>query len=113
MKEHAFYVGREGREVFWNIPLPAFEIILFALTGLALAIMAFGIYRRWLMWKAMGKPEIRLDDINERVKTVRRVAAPPGRRDPHVAINHRALAALQSVQPASSAGRPRHHTMPA
>ena len=22
MKEHAFYVGREGREVFWNIPLP-------------------------------------------------------------------------------------------
>jgi len=70
MKEHAFYVGREGREVFWNIPLPAFEIILFALTGLALAIMAFGIYRRWLMWKAMGKPEMRLDNINERVKTV-------------------------------------------
>ena len=70
MKEHAFYVGREGREVFWNIPLPSFEIILFALTGLALAIMAFGIYRRWLMWKAMGKPEMRLDDMQERVKMV-------------------------------------------
>ena len=70
MKEHAFYVGREGREVFWNIPLPSFEIILFALTGLALAIMAFGIYRRWLMWKAMGKPELRLDDMQERVKMV-------------------------------------------
>jgi len=70
MKEHAFYVGREGREVFWNIPLPSFEIILFALTGLALAIMAFGIYRRWLMWKAMGKPEMRLDNMKERVKTV-------------------------------------------
>ena len=40
MKEHAFYVGREGREVFWNIPLPSFEIILFALTAVALAIMA-------------------------------------------------------------------------
>ena len=72
MKEHAFYVGREGREVFWNIPLPSFEIILFALTGAALAIMGFGIYRRWLMWKAMGKPEMRLDNINERVKTVLR-----------------------------------------
>ena len=70
MKEHAFYVGREGREVFWNIPLPSFEIILFALTAVALAIMAFGIYRRWLMWKAMGKPEMRLDDMQERVKTV-------------------------------------------
>jgi Fe-S oxidoreductase/nitrate reductase gamma subunit len=70
MKEHAFYVGREGREVFWNIPLPAFEIVLFALTAVALAIMAFGIYRRWLMWKAMGKPEMRLDNMKERVKTV-------------------------------------------
>lgn len=70
MKEHAFYIGREGREVFWNIPLPSFEILLFALTGLALVIMGFGIYRRWLMWKAMGKPEIRLSNINERVKTV-------------------------------------------
>ncbi|HPC86517.1 MAG TPA: heterodisulfide reductase-related iron-sulfur binding cluster [Smithellaceae bacterium] len=70
MKEHAFYVGREGREVFWNIPLPSFEIILFALTAVALAVMAFGIYRRWLMWKAMGKPEMRLDDMQERVKMV-------------------------------------------
>lgn len=72
MKVDDFRVGMEGREVFWNIPLPAFEIILFALTGLALAIMGFGIYRRWLMWKAMGKPEIRLDNMQERVKTVLR-----------------------------------------
>jgi len=70
MKEHEFFVGNEGREVFWNIPLPAFEIILFALTFVALAIFAYGVYRRWLMWKAMGKPEMRLDNIKERVKIV-------------------------------------------
>ena len=49
MKGHEFSVGNEGREVFWNIPLPAFEIILFALTFVALAIFAYGVYRRWLM----------------------------------------------------------------
>ena len=70
MKEHEFFVGSEGREVFWNIPLPAFEIILFALTAVALAIFAYGVYRRWQMWKAMGKPEMRLDNIKERVKIV-------------------------------------------
>ena len=32
-------IGHEGREVFWNIPLPAFEIVLFALTAVALAII--------------------------------------------------------------------------
>ena len=70
MKEHEFNIGNEGREVFWNIPLPAFEIILFALTAVALVIFAYGVYRRWLMWKAMGKPEIRLDNMGERVKAV-------------------------------------------
>ena len=70
MKEHEFGIGMEGREVFWNIPLPAFEIILFALTAVVLAIFAFGVYRRWKMWKAMGKPEMRLDDMKQRVKTV-------------------------------------------
>ncbi|PKN04418.1 MAG: hypothetical protein CVU74_06995, partial [Deltaproteobacteria bacterium HGW-Deltaproteobacteria-9] len=65
MKGHEFSVGNEGREVFWNIPLPAFEIILFALTFVALAIFAYGVYRRWLMWKAMGKPEMRLDNMKE------------------------------------------------
>jgi len=70
MKGHEFSIGNEGREVFWNIPLPAFEIILFALTAVAVAIFAYGVYRRWLMWKAMGKPEMRLDDMKERVKIV-------------------------------------------
>jgi len=70
MKEHEFFIGNEGREVFWNIPLPSFEIILFTLTFVALAIFVYGVYRRWQMWKAMGKPEMRLDNIKERVKTV-------------------------------------------
>jgi Fe-S oxidoreductase/nitrate reductase gamma subunit len=70
MKEHEFYVGMEGREVFWNIPLPAFEILLFALTAVAMAIFGYGVYRRWQMWKAMGKPEMRLDNMGERVKAV-------------------------------------------
>ncbi len=70
MKVDDFRIGMEGREVFWNIPLPAFEILLFALTAVALVIFGYGIYRRWLMWKAMGKPEMRLDDMGRRVKTV-------------------------------------------
>lgn len=70
MKVHEFGIGMEGREVFWNIPLPAFEILLFALTFVALAIFGYGIYRRWQMWKAMGKPEMRLDDMGRRVKTL-------------------------------------------
>jgi Fe-S oxidoreductase/nitrate reductase gamma subunit len=70
MKTHEFGIGMEGREVFWNIPLPSFEIILFTLTFIALAIFAYGVYRRWQMWKAMGKPEMRLDDIAQRTKTV-------------------------------------------
>ena len=70
MKEHEFGIGMEGREVFWNIPLPSFEILLFALTAVALVIFGYGVYRRWQMWKAMGKPEMRLDEMGGRVKTV-------------------------------------------
>ncbi len=68
--EHAspIGIGNEGREIFWNAQ--HFEPILFLLTAVAVAIMAYGIYRRWLMWKAMGKPEMRLDNMKERVKTV-------------------------------------------
>jgi len=68
--EHAspIGIGNEGREIFWNAQY--FEPILFALTAVAVVIMAYGIYRRWLMWKAMGKPEMRLDNMKERVKTV-------------------------------------------
>src|SRR5664280_691891 len=61
-----FSVGNEGREVFWNAQ--HFEPILFLLTAVALAIFAYGVYRRWQMWKALGKSEIRWDNIGQRIK---------------------------------------------
>jgi Fe-S oxidoreductase/nitrate reductase gamma subunit len=68
--EHAkaLGIGNEGREVFWNAQ--HFEPILFALTAVALAIFAYGIYRRWKMWNALGKPEMRLDNMKERIKAI-------------------------------------------
>jgi hypothetical protein len=58
----------EGREVFWNAQ--HFEPILFALTAVALLIFAYGLYRRWKMWSALGKPEMRLDNMKERIKAL-------------------------------------------
>ena len=63
-----FSVGNEGREVFWNAQ--HFEPILFILTAVALAIFAYGIYRRWKLWKAMGKEEIRWDKLPARIKSL-------------------------------------------
>ena len=64
----ALGIGNEGRDVFWNAQ--HFEPILFALTAVALAIFAYGIYRRWKMWNALGKPEMRLDNMKERIKAI-------------------------------------------
>jgi Fe-S oxidoreductase/nitrate reductase gamma subunit len=58
-------IGNEGREVFWNAQ--SFELILFAFTAVAMVIFAYGVYRRWQMWKAMGKSEIRWDNIGQRI----------------------------------------------
>ena len=58
-------IGNEGREVFWNAQ--HFEPILFLLTAVAMAIFAYGVYKRWQMWKAMGKSEGRLDNIGQRI----------------------------------------------
>jgi Fe-S oxidoreductase/nitrate reductase gamma subunit len=63
-----FSVGNEGREVFWNAQ--HFEPILFTLTAVALAIFAYGLYRRWKLWKAMGKEEIRWDKLPARIKSL-------------------------------------------
>ncbi len=41
---------------------------LFLFTGIAMVIFAVGLFRRWQMWTAMGKPEIRMDNVNERLK---------------------------------------------
>ena len=62
MELSKFSVGHEGREVFWNAE--HFEALLFLFTAVAMAIFAYGVYRRWQMWTAMGKPEIRWDNRN-------------------------------------------------
>jgi len=70
--EHSPYypysVGNEGREIFWNVG--QYELLLYFLSLVALAIMSYGFYRRWLMWKALGKPETenRFADLKERIK---------------------------------------------
>jgi len=58
-------IGNEGREVFWNAQ--SFELLLFAFTGVAMAIFAYGVWRRWQMWKSLGKPEVRWDNIGQRI----------------------------------------------
>lgn len=68
MEHVAFSVGNEGRQVFWNADY--FEPILFLLTAVALAIFAYGLYRRWRMWGALGKPEMRMDNVKERIKAL-------------------------------------------
>ena len=68
MAHVAFSVGNEGRQVFWNAD--HFEPILFLFTAVALAVFAYGFYRRWRMWVAIGKPEMRLDDLRERIKAL-------------------------------------------
>jgi len=66
MERVAFSVGNEGREVFWNAE--HFEAILFIFAAVALIIFAYGIYKRWQMWKAIGRPEMRWDNVQERLK---------------------------------------------
>jgi len=61
-------IGNEGREVFWNAQ--GFETILFILTAVAMAIFAYGVYQRWTLWKAMGKEEIRWDELPARIKAL-------------------------------------------
>jgi len=61
-------IGNEGREVFWNAH--SFEPLLFLFTAIAMAIFAYGVYRRWQLWKAMGKDEIRWDQLPLRLKSL-------------------------------------------
>jgi len=65
MGQAKFYVGHEGRQVFWNTE--QYEALLFIFAAVALAIFAYGLYRRWQMWKAIGKPEVRTDNVKERL----------------------------------------------
>ncbi len=63
-------IGSEGREIFWNANWNDihFEPFLFLFTAVALGIFGYGLYRRYQMWKAMGKPEMRMDNMGERIK---------------------------------------------
>ncbi len=61
-------LGNEGRQVFWNAE--SFEPFLFLFTAIAIAIFAYGIYQRWKLWKAMGKDEIRWDQLPLRIKSL-------------------------------------------
>ncbi len=81
-------IGNEGREVFWNAQ--HFEPILFLLTAVALAIFAYGIYKRWQMWRAMGKAEIRWDNIGQRIWLLLKNALLQVKtwRDPYPGIMH-------------------------
>ena len=60
--------GNEGREVFWNTK--AFQLPLDFLAFIGIAILAYGIYNRYKLWVAMGKPEFRFDNIGTRIKAL-------------------------------------------
>jgi Fe-S oxidoreductase/nitrate reductase gamma subunit len=68
MEHSPFTVGNEGRQVFWNADY--FEPFLFLFTAVALAIFAYGVYRRWQLWIALGKPERRMDHFGERIRSL-------------------------------------------
>ncbi|MCX5823357.1 MAG: heterodisulfide reductase-related iron-sulfur binding cluster [Deltaproteobacteria bacterium] len=68
MEHSPFTVGNEGRQVFWNADY--FEPFLFLFTAVALAIFAYGVYRRWQLWIALGKPERRMDHLRERIRSL-------------------------------------------
>jgi len=56
------------RDTFWNVPVWA-QIALYAGGLLAIAIFAYGLWRRVQLWRG-GGPENRFDRIPERVKLV-------------------------------------------
>ena len=66
MVQVEFSVGNEGRQVYWNAE--SFGILFYPLAALAMAIFAYGLYRRWQLWVALGKPELRFDKIPQRIK---------------------------------------------
>jgi Fe-S oxidoreductase/nitrate reductase gamma subunit len=66
MEQLPLSVGNEGRLVFWNAE--HFELFLFLFTGIAVAILAYGLFKRWQLWTAIGKPENRIDSVKERVR---------------------------------------------
>ncbi|MDZ4166053.1 MAG: (Fe-S)-binding protein [Smithellaceae bacterium] len=62
-----FSIGNEGRVDYWNIQ---YGFIFYLLTLAALAIFAWGAYRRFRQWQALGQPEMRWDETGRRIKRV-------------------------------------------
>jgi Fe-S oxidoreductase/nitrate reductase gamma subunit len=65
MVQIKFFVGNEGRQIYWNAE--SFAALFYLLAAVAMVIFAYGLYRRWRLWVALGKPEIRTDRIVERI----------------------------------------------
>ena len=88
MEHVAFSVGNEGRQVYWNAE--SFGVLFYPLAAIAMAIFAYGVYRRWQMWVAVGKPEIRMDRIQERIALLLKNGLLQGKtfRDPYPGIMH-------------------------
>jgi Fe-S oxidoreductase/nitrate reductase gamma subunit len=68
MEKMIYSVGNEGREVFWNTQ--QFSLLLDLLAFIGIMIMAYGVYQRLQLWKAVGKPESRMDNLGERIKSL-------------------------------------------
>jgi Fe-S oxidoreductase/nitrate reductase gamma subunit len=49
-----FTIGNEGRIDYWNIQ---YTFIFYLLTLVALTVFGLGVWRRYRLWKAIGKPE--------------------------------------------------------
>lgn len=88
MENVAFTVGNEGRQVYWNAE--AFAALFYLLAAVAVVVFAYGVYRRWRLWVALGKPEIRTDRIVERLGLLLRNGLLQGKtfRDPYPGIMH-------------------------
>ena len=69
MEHVAFSVGNEGQAGLLEC-----RIILspssFSSRRSPSSIFAYGVYRRWQLWVALGKPETRLDRLPERIRAL-------------------------------------------
>lgn len=65
MEHVAFSVGNEGRQIYWNAE--SFGVLFYPLAVIAMAVFAYGVYRRWQLWVALGKPELRTDQLRKRI----------------------------------------------
>ncbi len=85
-----FTAGNEGRVDYWNIQ---HGFIFYILTIVAVAIFAWGIWRRFQLWQALGKPEIRWDNAGARIKRLLRDGLLQARlfADPYPGIMHALL----------------------